>query len=158
MRALVLYEIFASSNVIIYIYKCVPTSYIFHYCTLPWPWAVNLRHCKTIASLLLNLFEAGQKQAELVRHQTSCKIWVWDVLVIAPHLSPLQWSRPQEQKFQRDPSKVETTLLSIFDWWQAQSFWRNVLQQLLFRYCCYWVSERIGSRWANGSLILMVAW
>lgn len=40
-------------------------------------------HCKTIASLLLNLFE--------------------------------------EQKFQRDPSKVETTLLSIFDWWQVNS-------------------------------------
>eukprot|EP00913_Durusdinium_trenchii_P008590 g8066.t1 len=44
---------------------------------------LNLRHCKTIASLLLNLFE--------------------------------------EQKFQRDPSKVETTLLSIFDWWQVNS-------------------------------------
>eukprot|EP00435_Cladocopium_sp_Y103_P053058 s533_g16.t2 len=41
-------------------------------------------HCKTIASLLLNLFE--------------------------------------EQKFQQqDPSRLETTLLSIFDWWQVNS-------------------------------------
>mmetsp|Transcript_110737 Transcript_110737/g.264164 ORF Transcript_110737/g.264164 Transcript_110737/m.264164 type:complete len:1042 (+) Transcript_110737:96-3221(+) len=40
-------------------------------------------HCKTIASLLLNLF--------------------------------------QEQKFQRDVSQVETTLLSVLDWWQVNS-------------------------------------
>lgn len=41
-------------------------------------------HCKTIASLLLNLFE--------------------------------------EQKFQQqDPSRLETTLISIFDWWQVNS-------------------------------------
>lgn len=49
-------------------------------------------HCKTIASLLLSLFEEG--------------------------------------KFQREVAKVETTLLSIFDWWQVGSL--NALMHVAF--------------------------
>ncbi|CAL1160575.1 unnamed protein product [Cladocopium goreaui] len=58
-------------------------------------------HCKTIASLLLNLFEA---HCQLSHGR-------WD-----PGLAF------EEQKFQQqDPSRLETTLISIFDWWQVNS-------------------------------------